>query len=394
MLAGGGSSNGGAQTTTQDDTLRIGMVLYPSLGGSSTVAVELGRHLARRGHVVHLVSTGVPFALSRLHDAEAGRLVHHRVEVPSYPLFAHAPYDLALATKLAEVATAERLDILHVHYAVPHAAAAVLARAMMAAPRPAVVATLHGTDVTLTGRDPALRPAVAFSLNRSQRVTAVSSYLAEAARAIFGLDRIEVIPDFVDLRPVSTPARERTRAALAAPGEAVIAHASNFRPVKNIPDVVAVFERVARTTPAVLVLVGDGPEAGAALARLADAGLAGRVRFLGVQSDPLPVLAAADVLLLPTSGEGFGLTALEAMAVGVPVVGTMAGGLPEVVEHGQSGYLLDVHAVDAMAEAVLATLEPTRHAVMAAAARRRAARFSAARVVPRYEALYRQARSD
>lgn len=380
------------RTRDADEALRIGMVLYPSLGGSSTVAVELARHLVRRGHAVHLVSTGVPFAMSRLHEAEAGRLVYHHVEVPTYPLFAHAPYDLALATKIAEVAAAERLDVIHVHYAVPHSAAAVLAREMVDPARPAVVTTLHGTDVTLTGADPALRPAVAYSLRRCAAVTAVSEFLAARARETFGLDRVAVIPDFVEIRHVSSGARARTRAVLAPGDEALLVHASNFRPVKNALDVAEIFIRVARRRPSVLVLCGDGPDAGPCLRRLGEAGLTDRVRFLGVQSDLGPLLAAADVFLLPTSGEGFGLAALEAMAAGVPVVGASAGGLPEVVEDGVSGFLLPVHAVDAMAEAALRLLDPGRHRAMADAARRRAGHFSAARVVSRYEALYRSVR--
>lgn len=364
------------------------MVLYPTLGGSSTVAVELAHHLARRGHRVHLVSTGVPFAMSRLPEADAGRLVFHRVEVPSYPLFTHAPYDLALATKLAEVAQSEHVDVIHVHYAVPHTAAAVMARDMARSRAPAVVTTLHGTDATLTGPDPAIRAAVAHALRRSDAVTAVSSYLAAQARAAFGLTEVAVIPDFVDLRHVTPAVRARTRAALAGPEDAVLLHVSNFRPVKNTLDVAKVFERVARVHPAILVLCGDGPDAGSTLAYLEARGLADRVRFLGMQADPFPVMAAADVFLLPTSGEGFGLSALEAMAAGVPVVGTSAGGLTEVVEDGVSGYLLPVHDVDGMADAALRLLEPGRRAAMGEAARRRAAHFSSSRVVARYEALY------
>ncbi len=375
------------------DPLRIGMVLYPSLGGSSTVAIELSRFLVRRGHAVHLVSTGEPFALSRLNEGEAGRMVHHRVEVPSYPLFAHAPYDLAMATKIAEVATAERLDVIHVHYAVPHAAAAVLARELAAPVRPSVVTTLHGTDVTLTGADPALRPAVANSLRRSDAVTAVSEYLRGRALATFGLEQVVVIPDFVEMRHIAPAVRARMRAALAPAGEAVLMHASNFRPVKNVLDVAEVFIRVARRMPAVLSLCGDGPDAGACLSRLAEAGLADRVRFLGARRDLAPVLAAADLFLLPTSGEGFGLAALEAMAAGVPVLGTVAGGLPEVVEDGVSGCLLPVHAVDAMADAAVGMLHPDRHRAMSEAARRRASRFSPGSVVGRYEDLYRSLRA-
>jgi L-malate glycosyltransferase len=374
------------------EPLRVGMVLYPSLGGSSMVAVELARHLVRRGHAVHLVSTGVPFALSRLHEAEAGRMVYHRVEVPTYPLFAHPPYDLALAAKIAEVSRLESLDVVHVHYAVPHAAAAVLARDMLEPPRPAVVTTLHGTDVTLTGADPALRPAVAHSLNACAAVTAVSAYLAERARETFGLGRVAVIPDFVEMRHVSDAVRARTRTALAPGGEAMLLHASNFRPVKNALDVAEIFIRVARDQPSVLVLCGDGPDAGACLRRLDEAGLTRQVRFLGEQSDLGPVMAASDVFLLPTAGEGFGLAALEAMAAGVPVVGTRAGGLPEVVEDGVSGFLLPVHAVGAMADAALRLLDPACHRAMAEAARQQAGHFSATRVVPRYEALYRSVR--
>jgi len=373
-------------------SLAVGMVLYPSLGGSSAVAVELAQALARRGHRVHLVSTDVPYAMARVRPADAARLVYHRVEVPTYPLFVHAPYDLAMAAKLAEVAAAERLDVLHVHYAVPHVLSAVVARDMMPADaRPAVVVTLHGTDVTLTGADPLLRPAVAHALSRADALTAVSAYLAGLAAQTFAVPAPEAIPDFVDHRAVGPAVRERERRALAPGGEAVVLHASNFRPVKQVGDVVAVFARLAATVPAVLVLCGDGPEAATALARARDLGVIDRVRFLGARGDLAPIMAASDLFLLPTAGEGFGLAALEAMVQGVPVIGTRLGGLPEVVEDGASGYLLPLHDVDGMAEAALRTLEPARHAVMSAAARARAGAFTPGRIVPRYEAVYRRA---
>lgn len=380
-----------SNSATLSAPLRIGMVLYPSLGGSGTVAIELARHMVRLGHVVHIFSMDVPFATGRLNERETSRLVFHRVEVPAYPLFVHAPYTLALANKLAEVAQADRLDVIHVHYAVPHAAAAVFAKAMVfPAPLP-VIATLHGTDVTLTGKEPTLRKAVGFSLQRCDAVTAVSRALAQEAEKAFGLQGIEVIPNFVDVRLLRPRPASRIREALAKPHEAILFHASNFRRVKNALDVAEIFVRVARTRPSVLVLCGDGPDAGSLLSRLHAAGLDRKVRFLGVQADLHTVMAVADAFLLPSTGEGFGLAALEAMAAGVPVIGTDVGGLPEVVESGKTGFLLPVHDVDGMAEATLKALQPTQRTLMGHLARARAARlFSHSRVVPRYVQLYHQ----
>jgi N-acetyl-alpha-D-glucosaminyl L-malate synthase BshA len=353
------------------------------------VAAELARCLAHRGHRVHLISTDVPFAMSRYGEEERRLVTLHRVQVPQHPLFAYGPYGLALASKLAQVAQEEGLDVVHVHYAVPHAAAAVMARDMVRPLRLAVLATLHGSDVTLTGVDPSLQPAVAHSLRRCDGVTAVSHYLACRAQQAFSLSRVQVIPDFVDVRRIHPRPDAQLRASLAQPEEAVLLHASNFRPVKNALDVVEVFARVVRRRPAVLVLCGDGPEAGAAAARLAELGLSHKAHFLGVRADVARLLAVADVFLLPSSGEGFGLAALEAMAAGVPVVGTHSGGLPEVVRHGETGLLLPVHDIEGMAQAVMHLLEPDRHQAMAQAARAWAAKaFSSARVVPRYEALY------
>ena len=367
--------------------MKIGMVCYPSFGGSGVVATELGTALAQRGHLVHFVSYDPP---ARFRCC-AERVSFHEVTISSYPLFRYPPYLLAMASRLAEVAENEDLDLIHVHYAIPHTISACLAREITGRRRMPVVTTLHGTDVTIVGREPEYFRVVQFALRDSDGVTAVSASLARETTDTFGFDgHIEVVPNFVDHEIYRRMRPSDLRGFVRSPGEAVLAHVSNMRPVKNVPDVVRVFARVAAEMPARLLLVGDGPEL-CGVRRLAkQLGVADRVKYLG-ETPAIPrVLSCADLFLLPSSQESFGLSALEAMACGVPVLATRAGGIPEVVEDGATGTLCEVGDVEAMAEGALSILrDPQRRERMAAAGRRRVVdNFTVEHVVPLYESYY------
>ncbi|HEX6940676.1 MAG TPA: N-acetyl-alpha-D-glucosaminyl L-malate synthase BshA [Longimicrobiales bacterium] len=368
-------------------TLNIGITCYPVYGGSGVVATELGLELARRGHEVHFITYAQPFRLPYFVE----RVYYHEVEMPSYPLFDHPPYSLALA--VAMHATAERvgLDVLHVHYAIPHATSAWIAREMLGGGGLRVITTLHGTDITLVGQDPSFRPITEFSLARSDGITAVSEYLRRETTEHFGVpgDRIRVIPNFVDLDLYRRDRHPCHRDCFAGSGEKIVVHVSNFRPVKRVEDVVRVFARIAREVPARLLLVGDGPDRGRAAAAAEEEGVGARVAFLGKQESVAELLACADLLLLPSASEAFGLAALEAMACGVPVVATRVGGVPEVVTHGESGFLAPVGALDEMAEYGIEILrDPERWRRVSEAARAAAEEFAADRIVPMYEAYY------
>ena len=371
--------------------MKIGITCYPTYGGSGAVATELGMHLARRGHEVHFVSYAQPFRLPGfLRNA-----FFHEVEVTRYPLFEYPPYSLALTVVMHEVATQRGLDLFHVHYAVPHATSAWLAKQMLDRPDDLkVVTTLHGTDITLVGHDPSYRSIVSFSIARSDGLTAVSEYLKSETVKRFGCDGsdVRVIPNFVDPSVFSRDAYECHRDALAEPGEKILMHISNFRPVKRLQDVVGIAARVMDEVPARLVLVGDGPDRPLAEGEARDLGIEDRVDFLGKQESVAELLACADIFLLPSESESFGLVALEAMASEVPVVGTRCGGLEEIVRDGVTGRLLPVGAVPEMAEAVIEILsEDGRREEMGVAGRQDAVdRYSAERIVPIYEAYYRE----
>lgn len=368
--------------------MKIGIICYASVGGSGIVATELAKALASRGHGVHLVSTDPPF---RLTEYQPG-LAFHQVTTPSYPLFREPQYVLSLANKVVQVAREEQLDIIHAHYAIPHATAALLAQQVLASvgPAPKVVTTLHGTDITLVGTDPSFSEIVAYSIARSDGVTAVSESLRRATASELGITRpIDVIPNFLDCsvyqrrRPVDLPPPHHA-------GEKVVIHVSNFRPVKRIDSVMAVFARIVRRVPSRLLLVGDGPELGTAYRLGRELGVASSVEMLGAQEAIIPLLSAADVFLLPSSEESFGLAALEAMACEVPVVASNAGGLPEVIEHGVTGFTHPVGDADAMAESAVALLtDPDLHQRIAAAGCRSVReRFCVDRIVPLYERVY------
>jgi L-malate glycosyltransferase len=371
--------------------MKIGITCYPTYGGSGAVATELGLELARRGHEVHFITYDSPF---RLHGY-AERIYFHQVEtrMGRYPLFDHFPYTLALASKQHEVVLREGLEILHVHYAIPHATTAYLARQMLADERPLrVITTLHGTDITLVGQESSFYAITKFSIEQSDEVTAVSAYLRDETYRAFGCVScdVKVIPNFVNLAEYH-PAEPGTRNTLAPEGTRVITHVSNFREVKRVKDVVRVFARIQRALPAVLVMVGDGPERVDAENEARELGVAQHVRFLGRLDPVASLLQASDLFLLPSQTESFGLAALEAMACGAPVVATRAGGLPEVVDDGVNGILEPVGSVEAMGRRAIELLrDPARHAAMRAAAVAKAGEFSADRVVPMYEALYHE----
>lgn len=370
--------------------MRIGITCYPTYGGSGAVATELGLELARRGHEIHLISYASPFRLRGF----AERVYFHEVDLSgTYPLLEYFPYSLALAVKQHEVAIREQLDILHVHYAVPHATAAFLAKEMMQGERDLrVVTTLHGTDITLVGQESSFFTVTKFSIEHSDAVTAVSQFLCDETLRAFGCDGcgIEVIPNFINPVEYFPSDDASCRASLAPGGTKVLIHISNFRELKRVPDVVRVFAQVRREVPAALVLVGDGPERPAVEAEVERLGEGAHVRFLGKVNAVADLLRAADLFLLPSKSESFGLSALEAMACGVPVLATRVGGLPELITDGGGGVLVPVGDVEAMTREALALLEPKRWKAVRAAAIERAQVFASERVVPLYEALYRR----
>jgi len=369
--------------------MRIGITCYPTYGGSGAVATELGLELARRGHEVHFISYASPF---RLRGGFVERVTFHEVVTADYPLFEHSPYALALAVKQHEVALREELELMHVHYAIPHATTAWLAKQMLKSERDLkVVTTLHGTDITLVGQDPSYFTLTKFSIEQSDRVTAVSQYLRDETYRAFGCAGcdVQVIPNFISTAEYHPAADGDCRRALAPAGHKILIHVSNFRPVKRVRDVVRVFAGVRRAVPATLVLVGDGPDRDAAQQEADRQGLGDDVRFFGKVDQVADVLRCGDLFLLPSETESFGLAALEAMACGVPVLASAVGGLPEVVVDGATGFLTPVGAVDEMTERALSILrDPALHARLQAAAAAHALDFAAELVVPRYEALY------
>lgn len=374
--------------------LNVGVVCFPSLGGSGVVAVELALGLAERGHRLHLIAASRP---SRAYPSAP--LQFHEVSAPSYPLFEQAPYTLALASKLAEVARRERLDLVHVHYAVPHSVAAVLARQIIAPAPLGVITTLHGTDVTVVGCDPSYRPVTAFAVAASDVILTPSDYLRRAAEVSLGLDahRIDVMANFVDTERFA-PAVQRDRSellALFADGAQkdgpILFHVSTFRPVKRVLDLIELLARVRRRLPVRLVAVGDGPDRAAAEARAATLGVSDAICFLGGRSDFVPLLQQADAFVLPSETESFGLAALEALSAGVPVFAYRVGGLPELIDDSV-GRLVAPFDLDAFAQALVEVLsDRAGHARLAASARARAvAHFSRGPAIDRYESLLRR----
>jgi N-acetyl-alpha-D-glucosaminyl L-malate synthase BshA len=366
--------------------MKIGIACYPTYGGSGVVAAELGKALAERGHHIHFISYALPIRL----DGYVGNIVFHEVEISSYPLFDFPLYTPALASKIVEVSRFEKLDILHAHYAIPHATSAYLAKQILGDGLK-IVTTLHGTDITLVGLEPSYLPVMKFSIEQSDGVTAVSRFLREKTLTNYGIEKeIEVIPNFIDPEKYHRVRTEKVCRTLAEGGEKVLVHVSNFRAVKRVQDVVRIFDIVRQKVPCKLVLVGDGPDRSSCEKLVRDLGIMSEVKFLGKQTELVPILSAADVFLMPSQSESFGLSALEAMACELPVVSSSVGGLPELVVHGETGYIAEIGDVERMARYVvdLLTNEP-RYRLMAAAARRRATEvFSAKRIVDRYEQYY------
>jgi N-acetyl-alpha-D-glucosaminyl L-malate synthase BshA len=374
--------------------MRIGITLYPTYGGSGAVATELGLALARRGHDIHFISYASPFRLRGITE----RVTFHEVVPAEYPLFEHSPYAFALAVKQHEVALREELQVMHVHYAIPHAATAWLAKQMLADEHELkIVTTLHGTDITLVGRDPSYFSLTKFSIEHSDRVTAVSAFLRAETYKTFGCDAcdVQVIPNFINPEEYYPALDPATRSKLAPADHRVLVHVSNFRPVKRLLDVVRIFAGVRKQLKAKLILVGDGPDSDAAQREVANLGVKRDVRFFGRVDDVADLLRGADLFLLPSETESFGLAALEAMACGVPVVASNAGGIPEVVVHGETGFLAPVGDVAAMTARALEALDdPVRLEALRRGAVARAGLFAADKVVPQYEQVYEDVLRD
>jgi N-acetyl-alpha-D-glucosaminyl L-malate synthase BshA len=371
------------------EPIKIGIVCYPTFGGSGVVATELGKALAQQGHPVHFITYSQPSRLDFLNE----NLFYHEVDFRTYPLFEYPPYELALASKMVDVALNEKLNLLHVHYAIPHASAAYMARQILLSKGiyVPVVTTLHGTDITLVGRDPSYEPVVTFSINQSDGVTAVSQHLKQETLAHFKITRpIEVIPNFIDLNRFKKQKKEHFKKAICPAGEALIVHTSNFRKVKRIEDVIRIFFNIRRQVPAKLLLIGDGPERVTAENLCRELNICEDARFLGKLEAVEEVLSVADLFLMPSEKESFGLAALEAMACEVPVISSDAGGLPELNIQGVTGFLCPVGDVECMTQKALLVLDPSNLPRFKENALKRAREFDISQILPRYETLYHQ----
>ncbi|WP_214073744.1 N-acetyl-alpha-D-glucosaminyl L-malate synthase BshA [Mucilaginibacter sp. dw_454] len=368
--------------------MKIGIVCYPTFGGSGVVATELGKALADNGHQVHFITYNQPARL----DFFSENLFYHEVSVSKYPLFDYPPYELALASRLVDVVRFEKLDILHVHYAIPHASAAFMAKQILLTygiyiP---VVTTLHGTDITLVGKDRTYKPVVTFSINKSDGVTAVSENLKKDTYEFFDIENdIRVIPNFIDLKRFNLQAKDHFKRAIAPEGEKILIHTSNFRKVKRTDDVVRIFARIREKIPSKLLMVGDGGERSDCEQLCRDLGVTDDVRFLGKQDAIEEILSVSDLFLMPSQSESFGLAALEAMACKVPVISSNAGGLPELNVDGVTGYLKDIGDVEGMAEKSIYILsDEARLATFKENALARAKEFDLAKILPVYENYY------
>lgn len=369
--------------------MNIGIVCYPTYGGSGVVATELAKALAKRGHSVHVMSYARPTRLDTL-DAN---ISYHEVAINSYPLFEFPPYDLALASHMVDLIRFQKLDLLHVHYAIPHATSGYLAKQILGAEAAHVpiITTLHGTDITIVGNDPSYKPVVDFSINQSDGVTAVSDYLRNETYANFDIKNdIKVIPNFVDLERFHRQEKTHFRQMICPNDEKILTHVSNFRKVKRVNDVVAVFARVLESgIKAKLLMVGDGPERTSAEQHCRDLGVCSDVRFVGKQEKIEEILSISDVFVMPSESETFGLAALEAMSCGVPVISSNAGGVPELNIHGETGYLCDVGDTQAMGNYAITLLSNNElQKKMALNARRRAEEFEIEHIVSQYEEYY------
>ncbi len=369
--------------------MKIGIICYPTHGGSGVVASELAIAMAKKGHEMHIVSYAPPFRLRSFYQ----NIYVHEVGVASYPLFKYPPYALGLATKLVELVEEYNIELIHAHYAVPHAASAYLAKQILNSSGIKTITTLHGTDITLVGADSSFHRVVKFAIEKSDGVTAVSNYLKQRTIEEFDIKgEIRVIYNFVDAIRTSQKNKICKKEMFAPNGEKILMHASNFRPVKRVGDVVRIFEKVRSNIPSKLILIGDGPERLFVQQLVKDLKLTGDVHFLGEQDYIEPLFFCADLFLLPSEQESFGLTALEAMACGVPVIGTEIGGLPEVIIHGETGYLFPIGDTLNMAEKAVKLLNNTEtHELFRKQARKRATQyFNADKIITQYEEFYKE----
>lgn len=375
--------------------MNIGIVLYPTYGGSGVVATELGKGLAKRGHNVHFISYARPMRLDEFHE----NISFHEVTFSAYPLFEYPPYDLALASHLVDIITYQKLDLLHVHYAIPHATSAYLAKQILGEAGRAipVITTLHGTDITIVGSDPSYAPVVTFSINKSDGVTAVSEYLRKETCERFDITKeIAVIPNFIDLERFSKSEKSHFKKAICPNDEKVLVHVSNFREVKRVSDTVEIFNKVLMSgIKAHLLLVGDGPDRQKVENRCRELQICGKVRFLGKQEKIEDILSIADLFLIPSGSETFGLAALEAMSCSVPVISSNIGGLPELNIHGETGFLCDLGDIESMGDYAISILNDDALRIkMAQNARNRAEVFELNLIVDQYEDFYRSVMSN
>lgn len=370
------------------ESMRIGIVCYPTFGGSGVLATELGKALADKGHLVHFITYQQPVRLSEFN----ANIFYHEVRVPTYPLFDYPPYETALASTMVDVIVNNQIDLLHVHYAIPHASAAYMTKKILETQgkKIPVITTLHGTDITLVGRDKTFAPVVSFSINQSDAITAVSYNLREETNKIFRIEKeIEVIQNFVDVRRFNKKPIDAFRRVIAPNNEKLIIHASNFRRIKRVEDVVKIFAKVHKEVPSKLLFVGDGPERPAAESLSRDLQICDDIRFVGKQEQMEEILAIGDLFLLTSEYESFGLAALEAMAAGVPVISTNAGGLPEINEHGVTGFMSNVGDVESMSAYAIDLLKNEEMlAKFKANAYAQAEKFDIQHIVPMYEKLY------
>ncbi|MGA7161970.1 MAG: N-acetyl-alpha-D-glucosaminyl L-malate synthase BshA [Bacteroidota bacterium] len=367
--------------------MKIGITCYPTYGGSGVIATELGKGLAKRGHQIHFISYAMPMRLNGF----VNNIFYHEVEMATYPLFEFPLYTPALASKMVEVAKFEKLDIIHAHYAIPHATSAYIAKQILNDEHLRIVTTLHGTDITLIGLEPSFLSVMKFSIEKSDGVTAVSRFLKEKTITNYSINKeIEVIPNFVDTQLFTRIADANLRKTIAPNGEKILIHTSNFRIVKRVTDVIKIFNLVGKKIPSKLVLVGDGPDRSNCESLCRDLELGDSVKFLGKQAELVELLSAADLFLMPSQSESFGLSALEAMACEVPVISSSVGGLPELVVHGETGYIAEIGDIDRMAKYAIELLtNDTRREMFAKAGRKRAVEnFDIDEIVGVYERHY------
>lgn len=372
--------------------MNIAIVCYPTFGGSGVVATELGLALGKRGHNIHFITYNLPVRLETLNDS---KIHFHEVNVPDYPLFKYQPYELALSSRLVDVIKSNKIDLLHVHYAIPHAYAAYMAKKMLfdIGIEIPIVTTLHGTDITLVGSHPFYRPAVTFSINHSDRVTAVSKSLKEDTLNLFDIKKkIDVIPNFIDTEAIATKDKPCKRTLLAKKEEKILTHISNFRPLKRIVDVIDIFKGINSKIDSKLMMIGEGPEKRKAIRYVSDNKLKDKVLFLGNSNEIDKILCYSDLFLLPSEKESFGLSALEAMAHGVPIISSNAGGIPEVNLNGKTGFISNIGDTDSMINNAMSLLSnPQKHKLFKKQAQLQAKKFDLESVVNSYERIYNDA---